>query len=258
MENKLSIITLTLNSEKFLEQTITSIENQTYKNIEHIIIDGGSTDDTLHIIEKHKKNSNLWSSEPDNGIADAMNKGLGMATGDYILFLHSDDYLIDPRALERVSRYLNDDIDIYMFQVVLEDQGGQRLSCNKSLGWWTNFKISSCHQGHICSINLFRNIGRFNTRYKIVMDYDFILRAYRAQIKSCAINIPVSVMRLSGISSKNDWQNLKARFLEERHVHFEHCPSVSMWLLYKIYWMFYLPYRKFSYFLSTIVQYCTR
>ncbi|AJI46845.1 glycosyltransferase [Francisella philomiragia] len=89
---KFTVITVCYNSERTMQRTLQSIKDQTYKNIEYIIIDGGSTDKTLEIISNYSDIVNILVSEPDNGIYDAMNKGIKLATGDYIGFLNSDDY----------------------------------------------------------------------------------------------------------------------------------------------------------------------
>ena len=241
---KISIITITLNAERYLEQTIASVVNQTHSNREYIIVDGGSTDGTLDIIKKYESEIDNWISEPDNGIADAMNKGIDLATGDYILFLHSDDYLVNSSVLERASEYLGDRFDIFFFQVLHDINGQNQVSSNRSLGWLTNFKMGSCHQGQLCSRKLFQRIGKFDTSFKIDMDYDLILRAYRAGASCNSVNMPLAVMRLIGISSRTDWKSLRERFDEERRVHFKNCTTIWMRLLYIFYWMMYLPYRK--------------
>lgn len=241
---KISIITITLNAERYLEQTIASVVNQTHSNREHIIVDGGSTDGTLDIIKKYESEIDNWISEPDNGIADAMNKGIDLATGDYILFLHSDDYLVNSSVLERASEYLGDRFDIFFFQVLHDINGQNQVSSNRPLRWLTNFKMGSCHQGQLCSRKLFQRIGKFDTSFKIDMDYDLILRAYRAGASCNSVNMPLAVMRLIGISSRTDWKSLRERFDEERRVHFKNCTTIWMRLLYIFYWMMYLPYRK--------------
>jgi len=241
---KISIITITLNAERYLGQTIPSVVNQTYSNREYIIVDGGSTDGTLDIIKKYESEIDNWISEPDKGIADAMNKGIDLATGDYILFLHSDDYLVNSSVLERASEYLGDRFDIFFFQVLHDIHGQNQVSSNRPLGWLTNFKMGSCHQGQLCSRKLFQRIGKFDTSFKIDMDYDLILRAYRAGASCNSVNMPLAVMRLIGISSRTDWKSLRERFDEERRVHFKNCTTIWMRLLYVFYWMMYLPYRK--------------
>ena len=243
----ISVITVTLNSEKYLLDTMNSVSNQTYQNIEHIIIDGGSTDQTLEIIKKNESSILKWTSETDKGIADAMNKGIKKSTGDYIIFLHSDDYFIDQNSLKEASNYLNNKNHIYLFKVLLDNGSHKIISKNKNLGFSTNFKMGSCHQGHICSRQLFNKIGFFDQEFEITMDYDFILRAYREGFKSLSVNKILSTMRLVGISSKNDWESLNKRFTEERKAHLKNTKYFWHSLLYKGYWLLYIPYRKIKY-----------
>lgn len=247
---KITIVTITYNSERYLEQTITSVIEQTYTNREYIVVDGNSTDGTLDIIKKYESEIDNWISEPDNGIADAMNKGIDLATGDYILFLHSDDYLVNPSVLERASEYLGDRFDIFFFQVLHDINEQNQVSSNRSLGWLTNFKMGSCHQGQLCSRKLFQKIGKFDTSFKIDMDYDLILRAYRAGASCNSVNMPLAVMRLIGVSSRRDWSSLRQRFSEEKRIHLKNCPNKLMGILYRLYWLLYLPYRKIRFFWS--------
>jgi glycosyltransferase involved in cell wall biosynthesis len=104
--HKLSIVTISFNSEQYLEQTIRSVIGQSYANIEYVVVDGGSNDGTLDIIRKYDSEIDRWISEPDAGIADAMNKALSLTTGDFVYFLHSDDYLEGDDAIEKASRHL--------------------------------------------------------------------------------------------------------------------------------------------------------
>lgn len=247
---KLSIITITFNSNRYLEQTISSVINQSYKNIEYIIIDGGSTDNTLDIIKKYESKINYWISEPDHGIADAMNKGLKLATGDYILFLHSDDYLIDSNIIYRAIRQISTSYDIILFNIILERDGRKLLAYPRGLNWWINFKTGVFHQSTFCSRNLFQKIGNFDRQFKIAMDYDFFLRAYRAGIKAQRIALEISLMRLVGVSSQRDWPALQKRFFEEQCVHRKNCTGRPISSLYKVYWALYLPYKRTCCFLQ--------
>jgi glycosyltransferase involved in cell wall biosynthesis len=241
---KISIITICYNSEKYIEQTIQSAINQSLNTKEFIIIDGGSTDGTLGIIKKHEKNINHWISEPDGGISDAMNKGLNAATGDYILFLHSDDYLINDEVLEIVSRHLDSKHDIFLFDIFLLNNGNRKLTKPRGFNWWMNFKTGVWHQSAICSSRLFKRIGDFDTNFKIAMDYDFFLRAYRDKVKVRKIGTPLSVMRNTGVSSQLDWPSLKKRFEEQRQIHFKNCESKIMQITYDIFSFFYMLYRR--------------
>lgn len=240
---KISIITINYNSKRYLEQTISSVASQSYSNKEYIIIDGGSTDGTLEIIKKHESKIDCWISEPDDGIADAMNKGVELATGDYILFLHSDDYLLALDVLEKAAQYLVDPYEIIMFSIILEHNSKKSLARSRGLNWWINFKTGVFHQSTFCSKKLFQKIGRFDTKFKITMDYDFFLRAYRARVSTRIIDKPLSVMRLVGISSQKDWPSLRKRFHEERRVHDKNNNSKFKGLLYTFYWIIYLTYR---------------
>ena len=113
---KISIVTVSYNAAETIEQTISSVVNQTYENIEYIIIDGGSTDGTVDIIRKYEDRIAYWVSEPDKGIYDAKNKGIDAATGDYIYFLGADDILLNLPIIS-ISNAWHDNIDIILGKV---------------------------------------------------------------------------------------------------------------------------------------------
>jgi len=252
MPPTISVITVTFNAEKYLEQTIQSVLNQTYKNIEYIIVDGGSTDCSLEIINKYKKHIDHFISEKDEGIADAMNKGVALATGDYILFLHADDYLKSEDVLEKVSDFFNEPSDIITCNILF----GKKFKLCKPRGFnfWFNFKQGIYHQGTFCRRQLIERLRGFDTQFRIAMDYDFFLRAYQSKARLKKIPIVLTIMRDTGISSRQDWQSLKYRFDEERRVHQKNCSSLLMKIIYQLYWFLYLPYRKVSYFLKQLTM----
>ncbi len=240
----IAVITVCYNAEKYIEQTIQSVLAQSYPEIEYIIIDGGSTDGTLDIIRKYDEKITKWTSEPDRGIADAMNKGLALASGELILFLHADDYLADPGVLDAAVSQMTGDWDIYAFDIYFSRGGVLELQRPRGFDWRINVKIGMCHQGLVCRRRLFKDIGFFDPDLKIDMDYDFILRAYRRGAKLKLIDLPLAVMRDTGISSRSDWPSLRERFLEEKRVHRKHCKGPLMRGMYFIYWMLYMPYRR--------------
>jgi glycosyltransferase involved in cell wall biosynthesis len=112
MKPKLSIITVVYNAEKFIEETINSVISQSYENIEFLIIDGKSKDNTLEIIDKYMNNISILVSEKDSGIYDAMNKGMKLAHGDYVTFLNAGDTYIDKNTLKKIFNQVNDDVDV--------------------------------------------------------------------------------------------------------------------------------------------------
>lgn len=238
----ITVITVVYNGAKYIEQTIQSVINQTYNNIEYIVVDGGSTDGTLDIIHKYENMIDYWISEPDNGIADAMNKGLSIATGEYVLFLHADDYLVSDKSLEFAAKQVNKS-DIVLFDILYGTK--LRRLTSRGLGFWINFKTGVYHQAALCRLVVFKQIGGLDTDFKIGMDYDFFLRAYRHGFNTRTIPFVLSVMRDTGISSQTDWASLNQRFNEEKKIHQKNCNSRLMMILYKLYWIYYIPYRKF-------------
>ena len=137
-----SIITVTYNAGKVLEDTIQSVISQTYRNVEYIIVDGGSKDNTLEIIGKYSKHINKMVSEPDKGLYDAMNKGIRMATGDYLCFLNAGDKFHEKETLQQIAETLKDKElpDVIYGETAIVDEGGnflhmRRLSTPERLNW---------------------------------------------------------------------------------------------------------------------------
>ena len=248
--SQLSIVTICFNSEEHLEQTIRGVIAQSYEDFEYIIVDGGSTDGTLDIIRKYEEHIDRWVSEPDDGIADAMNKAIDLATGEFIYFLHSDDYLESDASIADACRHLDDDNDIFLFSIFLEKDGNKTLHRPRGLNWWLNIKTGVFHQAAFCRKSLFERIGRFDAGFRIGMDYDFFLRAYKQGVTALRADIPVSTMRLIGISSRTDWPALLERFGEERAIQQKNNRSLWMRLVYAAWWFLYLPYRRVRFALA--------
>ncbi len=191
MNNKLkiSIITVTKNSEKYLYETIKSLDNQTYRNFEHIIIDGKSSDKTIDIINKNSNKISYWVSEQDNGLYDAMNKGIKKTTGDVIGILNSDD-IFYPDALSIVNKYFSnyEDID-FLFGSVQKYKlmhGYYPKKIKWTFGFYTTHSVGFFirRQAHL-------NLGLYDTQYKYSADYDLF---YRMIVKK----------KLKGISTKKE------------------------------------------------------
>jgi glycosyltransferase involved in cell wall biosynthesis len=248
----ISVITVCFNAEKYIEQTIKSVIEQQGCDIEYIVVDGASTDSTISIIKQYESQITVCISEPDKGIAEAMNKGIKAATGDYLMFLNADDYFQTSSVISKAASYMQEGKDIYIFDTIfLKDKGGER-SHSGTFGKRINFK-GVCHQGALCKRGLFEKIGLFNTSFKICMDYDFFNRAYRYGATGEYVSELLSVMRDGGISSRQDWRSLKQRFAEEKRVHYENNTSIIMEGVYMVYWALYLPYRKVRFFTKSLL-----
>lgn len=207
---KVSIITVTFNSEKYLEDTLESIFSQSYPDIESIVIDGKSTDGTLGILQKYQ-NKIKYISEPDTGIYDAMNKGIALATGDIIGILNSDDVLFDKEIIDKVVNSFSSDVDCVYGNVILVNESNKIVRNYSS----ANFKLKDFEFGHMpphpsfyVRKEEFQKFGHYNTSFKISADYDLLLRfLYIHKLKSKYLDFIVVKMRDGGISSslKNKW-----------------------------------------------------
>lgn len=208
----LTIITASYNSEKTIRRTIESLLNQTNTQFEYIIVDGNSTDATVNIIQefeeafKSKRIVYKWISEPDKGIYDAWNKGLKMATGNWISFLGSDDYYL-ANALEiyikAINRQEKDSMD-FVYSEVKVVSGDKTLKTIRGNWSWSIFKrrMNIAHVGAFHSANYFKNYGLFDTSYKIAGDYEMLLRAGRV-LKTLKVNEITAIMGADGVSNSN-------------------------------------------------------
>ena len=171
--SKISIITVTKNSEKFLQENINSLKNQTYQNFEHIIVDGASTDNTLKIIKTNSDKITKWISEPDEGLYHAMNKALKLCSGDIIGILNSDDKF-SPEALSIVDNYFQtNDID-FLFGSVFKHKlmhGFYPKRIHWTFGFYTTHSV-----GFFIKKKSHDSIGFYNTKYKWSADYDLFYR----------------------------------------------------------------------------------
>lgn len=200
-----TIITIVYNGQKCIEKTIQSVVGQSYRNIEYIIIDGSSQDETLKICNKYKNDVDILLSEPDDGLYDAMNKGLAKATGDYVLFMNCDDTFHNLDALEQISRQLNgNDVEFLYgdsFDVNCEDN----MNYKKSLPFVFRFYgMFTHHQSMFYKKEVIeKHQIRFNTKYKIAADYDFTLNFLKYIKKYQYFNFAISDFMLGGISENN-------------------------------------------------------
>ena len=198
---KYSIITINYNNKEGLCRTIESVIAQTSEEYEFIIIDGGSTDGSLDIIKEHIKQITYWISEPDEGIYNAMNKGLDVANGDYCLFLNSGDCLYDNNVLQRFNSY-NSDKDIIIGKVFsLQNNSTLFPPPNREISLYHLFSSTVPHQGAFIRTSLQKKYP-YDESLKIVADWKFFVIAII--INNCSLeytDIPISKYDTNGISS---------------------------------------------------------
>lgn len=175
MQNpKITVITVVKNNKKDIERNINSVLNQTYKNYEHIIIDGKSDDGTLDIIKKYQNKISYWVSQKDDGLYDAMNKGLDLAKGDIIGILNSDDIYYE-KALEYVKQYFEkyENID-FLYGTVIKYK--KLCGYNPKKIYWSFGFYTSHSVGFFIKNKSQKKIGKYNLKYKYSADYDLFYR----------------------------------------------------------------------------------
>ncbi|MGB4775164.1 MAG: glycosyltransferase family 2 protein [Daejeonella sp.] len=206
---KLSIITINLNNAIGLDKTINSVINQYYNDFEYIVIDGDSIDGSKQIIDKYKEHFAYLISEPDTGIYNAMNKGIKVATGEYLLFLNSGDVLINSQVLGDVTK-LNLDRDIVYGNIHLESGKKQEICLpTDDLTFKFLFRCSLPHQATFIKRTVFERVGFYDEKLKIVSDWKLLLLAICKH--NCSykhIETVVSVYNDDGISSNPANSNL--------------------------------------------------
>lgn len=238
---KISVITATFNACDGLRQTVASVRGQTFADIEHVVVDGGSTDGTVQFLQS-LGSSVTWVSEPDDGIADAMNKGIEMSRGEFIVFLHSEDTFYDASVLaDVVDTGLYHDLISCRVALVTAGCVEYVLSA-KPMGWLTEFKMTSPHQGLLVKSSLFDQIGRFDKSFRIAMDYDFLVRAKRAGAGLRTSPIVLARMPATGVSTRMDWVSVRDRLREDRRLQ-RNGASVLLRAIKAIFWPAYFLFK---------------
>ena len=206
MSIKISIITITYNSEKTLEQTIKSVVGQGYENLEYIIIDGGSKDETLDIVNRYRDKIAVVVSEKDNGISDAFNKGIKRATGDIIGIINSDDLLADG-ALVALSDVYQEDVDVYRGNLLIwNDTNGEQYVDTPTMHFDIKRNLLSvCHPSTFISKRAYDKWGVYDVSMRYMMDSDILFRFYREGAKFMHVDQNLAIFRLGGVTS-DDWK----------------------------------------------------
>ncbi len=218
---RLSIITVVYNNVRDVERTLLSVTGQTYGNIEYVVIDGASADGTLDVLERYRPHISKLISEKDKGIYDAMNKGLALATGDYVLFMNSGDELYAPDTVEKMFATAPD-ADIYYGETEMIDEGGRSLGRRRHKAperfTWRSFRygMSISHQ----AIYIRRSLTEpyCYPQYQLSADIDWILTAAKKAKKMVNVHQYVARYLVGGMSKAKHKQSLLERFdIMKRH-----------------------------------------
>ena len=222
---RITIITPSYNQGEYLEKTILSVLNQNYHNLEYIIIDGGSTDNSVDIIKSYESNIKYWVSEQDGGQANAINKGIKMATGDIIAFQNSDDIYM-PNVLNQVAAiYMNEDVDLIYGDFLFIDQNDNIIN-EKILGtakyWIQLFLGPQIHnQSAFWKRELMQTYGYLNEKYKFCLDYEFFTRLLCNKISTTYVNRYFGAFRLHSNAKTNYLSDLKKKEHEEISMYYK-------------------------------------
>lgn len=212
---QLSIITINLNNKSGLTKTIESIKNQTFQDFEHIIIDGLSDDGSLSLIESSTR-VNQWISEKDSGVYDAMNKGIKIASGEYLLFLNSGDIFYSEKTLEDIISNLTKTDIVYGDLLFDHTDHTAPYHCPEELTVEFLFEASLAHPSTFIKRSLFEQHGLYNTDYKIISDWSFFLTCIlRGNVSTKHINQIISIFDTNGMSS--DPKNQEQIRVERTH-----------------------------------------
>lgn len=207
---KISVITAVFNRADYIAAAVQSVQRQRWPKVEHVVIDGASTDGTLQVLQRCLTAQAVWVSEPDKGIYDALNKGLARATGDVIGLMHSDDFFADDNVLERVAAAFADplvdaaygDLDYVAkddtSRIIRRWRSGEYNAAKLARGWMPP------HPTLYLRRSVIERWGGYDTRYKIAADYDAILRYFgRGQIRVVYIPHVFVKMRVGGESNRS-------------------------------------------------------
>ncbi|MCB9772391.1 MAG: glycosyltransferase [Candidatus Omnitrophica bacterium] len=215
---KFSIITVCLNAQNLIEKTVLSVLEQTYSDIEFIIIDGKSSDNTISILEKYKSQISQIISEPDKGIYDAMNKGINLSHGEFLYFLNAGDQLMSPNTLTEVAQFIkkHPTAELAYGDVKLQNSSDKWiLNENTFSGEIRNLRYlynnMFSQQRAFFKRTIFDKLGKFNTTYKIIADFDMAFRAYQSGLPFAYFNMTFVSIPLGGFSNIHLNQFFKER-----------------------------------------------
>lgn len=217
-----TVITVTFNSAETVSRTIDSIAAQTYPRVEYIVVDGGSVDGTLEVLRQRQADIDIWLSEPDEGISDAFNKGIALASGQFIALVNSDDW-IEPDHLTRAVTSLKATAADFAFGNLLVhgvgDLPGHEIDGDPHYARRIRHSMPDLnHPSVVCRREVYERHGLYDKKLRIAMDYEWLLRGYRAGVRGCYVPEIVSHMGGSGISHVSGHLGLReVREISMRH-----------------------------------------
>lgn len=218
--SKVSVITVNFNDKKGLRKTLESVTNQTYKDFEFIVIDGGSNDGSKELIEQYQDKITHWVSEKDNGVFNAMNKGIKIATGDFIIFMNGGDCFYNNSVLEDTIQDFTSEYDIYYGDNYKESNGSKRLKTYPEKLSFSFFYSSAInHQSTFIRKTLFDDYFYYNENYKIASDWEFFI--YTICYKNVSykyLKRTIAIYDFTGISSNPKFRDL---YNEEKKMTFQ-------------------------------------
>jgi len=215
----ISVITVVFNGALHLEQTIQSVLDQGYEKIEYIIIDGGSTDGTLDIIRRFDERIDYWRSEPDNGIYDAMNKGIDLAGGELIALLNADDFYEPAAVAAVVGQYLKDPVPqlLYGNTFFINERLNLRYRSYAHSKYWRGMCFS--HQAMFVHRDIYRLLGPYDTTLRIAGDYDYVVRAATRGVRFTPVDAFLVNYRDSGVSARDQIASMgEGRMVLRRYI----------------------------------------
>ncbi|MEI7473244.1 MAG: glycosyltransferase family 2 protein [bacterium] len=206
---KISVITVCRNAEKTIEETLLSALNQTYKNIQYIVIDGASTDNTLQVVNKYRDKIDVLISEPDKGVYNAMNKAIDHVTGDIVYLLNANDLIYDEFMFERMANLFKEtDVDFVFGDCLFMTESrekDQTYSCNRFKYKAAFCRFNMCQQSVFYKADLFKKYGKHDESFKVYADYELNARfLVKHDAKMIYLPMIISKFELGGLSSSKE------------------------------------------------------
>jgi glycosyltransferase involved in cell wall biosynthesis len=210
---RISVVTVSYNSAKTIAKTIASVQSQTYPDVEHVFIDGGSTDGTVEIIKAYLRPNDVLLSEPDKGIYDGMNKGIRLATGEVVGTLNSDDFFANDQVLSQIAQsFRNKQIDMVWADVLYINEKDQPQRLYRSgffRPWMVRFGVMPAHPTFYARKNLLGEVGDYGIHFSIAADFEYILRTMRISQRFLYVPAVWVHMLAGGVSNSSLSSRLK-------------------------------------------------